>query len=394
MIRITQLLAKTVPLQAEMSNALIDFSSMTGSVVALVAQGNGTSDQAVGFGFSGIGRYAQTEMILERFAPRLLQSDPTGYCDESGYPDPLRLQSILRQNEKPGGHGERCVAVGAIDMAAWDLAAKLKEKPLYELLSERFEQGSPQGYAKVYAAGGYYHAAGGLDRLRDELSGYLETGYRTVKIKIGGASLAEDLKRIEAAIEVVGDPVRVAVDANGRFHADEAIAWGNAIEPYGLCWYEEAGDPLDFELQRNLAQSYPHPLATGENLFSNPDVRNLIRYSGMRPDRDILQMDPVLGYGLPEYLSMLDEIRRSGWTNRSCYAHGGHLFCLHAAVGLDLGGTEAYPGVFAPFGGFGESVEIKDGRASPPDLPGIGWETKPELMAHFLALLQDHGIGA
>jgi len=135
-------------------------------------------------------------------------------------------------------------------------------------------------------------------------------------------------------------------------------------------------------------------MATGENLFSRPDVRNLLRYAGLRPDRDILQMDPGLSYGLPEYLEMIDEMKQHGWGTRSCFPHGGNLFNLHVAIGLNLGGTEAYPGVFAPFGGFGESVRIKDGRASPPCAHGIGWETKPDLMEHFSALLRDNRFGA
>jgi len=91
------------------------------------------------------------------------------------------------------------------------------------------------------------------------------------------------------------------VDANGRFDVDTAIAYAKALAPYGLHWYEEAGDPLDYELQSKLAEHYPGPMATGENLFSMPDARNLIRYGGMRSDRDILQFDCALSYGLVEY---------------------------------------------------------------------------------------------
>lgn len=383
MTRITKVLARTIPLRAEISNALINFSGMTGSVVALVADTGAPTGPVIGYGFGSIGRYAQTEMILDRFGPRILDCDPERLVDESGRPDPLRLQDVLRKNEKPGGHGERSAAVGAIDMAAWDLAAKLREQPLYRLIARRFGDGIIRDKVEVYAAGGYYHDRGGADALRRELNGYLDSGFTKVKIKIGGATLAEDIRRIETAIAVVGDPGRVAVDANGRFEVADAIAWGRAIASYGLRWYEEAGDPLDFELQREVGAVYPHPMATGENLFSREDVRNLLRYAGLRPDRDILQMDPGLSYGLVEYLEMLKELKAYGWSTSSCFPHGGNLFNLHVAAGLHLGGTEAYPGVFAPFGGFGDSVRIHDGFATPPECPGIGWETKPDLYRLF-----------
>ena len=139
------------------------------------------------------------------------------------------------------------------------------------------------------------------------MRGYLDMGYAVVKMKIGGDTLAEDLRRIEAVIAVVGSGSNLAVDANGRFDLPTAIAYAEALAPYGLFWYEEAGDPLDYELQAELGQHYEGPLATGENLFSMPDARNLIRYGGMRPDRDWLQFDCALSYGLVEYLRTLDD---------------------------------------------------------------------------------------
>lgn len=391
MTRITKVLARTIPLRAEISNALINFSGMTGSVVALVADTGARSGPVIGYGFGSIGRYAQTEMILDRFGPRVLKSDPVSLIDAQGYPDPVRLQTVLRQNEKPGGHGERSAAVGAIDMAAWDLAAKLYEQPLAKLIARRFGNGTVRDRVEVYAAGGYYHDHKDTDALRRELDGYLASGFTKVKIKIGGATLTEDIRRIETAIKGTGKPECVAVDANGRFDTEDAIAWGRAIAPYGLRWYEEAGDPLDFALQKKVGAVYPHPMATGENLFSREDVRNLLRYAGLRPDRDILQMDPGLSYGLVEYRMMLEELKALGWSPGSCFPHGGNLFNLHVASGLHLGGTEAYPGVFAPFGGFGNSVRIEDGFATLPDLPGIGWESKPDLYRVFQRLGEREG---
>jgi L-alanine-DL-glutamate epimerase-like enolase superfamily enzyme len=137
MTRITKLVARSIPLHAEISNALVDFSGMTGSIVALVADSGPTNSPVAGFGFGSIGRYAQTDIIRERMAPRIMEADPEATCDPDGQLDPVRMRQIMLRDEKPGGHGERSVAVGAIDMAAWDLASKLAGVPLYHLLWER-----------------------------------------------------------------------------------------------------------------------------------------------------------------------------------------------------------------------------------------------------------------
>jgi D(-)-tartrate dehydratase len=369
-----------------MSNAAVNFAGLTGSIVAVFAEVGDGRGECVGYGFGSIGRYAHTELIKERFAPRLLNSDPSEYCDEEGRLDPVRVEAIMRRDEKPGGHGERPVAIGAVDMAVWDLIGKLERKPVFQILSERFNGSSMDNSVSVYAAGGYYYGDGGLGRLKEELEGYLSLGYDAVKIKIGAGSVQEDRERIEAAIDCVGEGASVAVDANGRYDCETAIAVGEAIEGYGLRWYEEAGDPLDYRLQNSLGKTYKGALATGENLFSIQDVRNLIRYGGMRPDGDVLQMDPGLSYGIPEYVRMLGFLESNGWSRRRCFPHGGNLFNLHVAQGLQLGGTEAYPGVFEPFGGFGDDVSVCEGRASLSNAPGIGWESKPELMDWFLGM--------
>ncbi len=155
-----------------------------------------------------------------------------------------------------------------------------------------------------------------------------------------------------------------------------------------LRWYEEPVDPLDLEAYKQLGSAYGPPLATGENLFSLQEVKNLIRYGGLRPDRDILQMDPGLAYGVPEYLDILHALETAGWSRRSCFPHGGNLFNLHIAQGLQIGGTEVYPGVFAPLGGFGESVEIENGRASAPDFFQIDavWESFRWIKRHYTDL--------
>jgi len=371
-----------VPIKSDIRNAFIDFRQMTASVVAIVTNVERGGKPVVGYGFNSNGRYAPAGLLRERFIPRLLEADPDTLVDESGTNfDPHRAWQVMMTGEKPGGHGERSVAVGVLDMALWDAVAKIEERPLYQLLAERYGDGRPDERVWVYAAGGYYQPGKGIDALRDEMRGYLELGYETVKIKIGGASLEEDVQRIEAVLDLVGEGRRLAVDANGRFDLETALAYAEALEPYGLRWYEEAGDPLDYELQAKLGPVYAPPMATGENLFSMQDARNLIRYAGMRPDRDILQFDPALSYGLVEYLRTLEMLREHSWSTRQCVPHGGHQFALNIAAGLGLGGNESYPDVFQPFGGFADGEEVVDGYVTLPDIPGIGFEAKANLWA-------------
>ena len=379
-MRIADLREVTAPIASPIANAYIDFSRMTCSLVAVVTDVVRDGRTVVGYGFNSNGRYGQGGLIRERFAPRLLEAKPDSLLNDAGDNlDPDRIWQTLMRNEKPGGHGERSVAVGTIDMAVWDAVAKIAGKPLFRLLAERYgTEADPRVF--VYAAGGYYYPGKNLEALRTEMRGYLDRGYTVVKMKIGGADIAEDRRRIEAVLAEIGSHAQLAVDANGRFDLETAIAYAKMLGQYPLFWYEEAGDPLDYALQATLAEFYPGPMATGENLFSHQDARNLLRYGGMRPDRDWLQFDCALSYGLCEYLRTLEVLKISGWSPRRCIPHGGHQMSLNIAAGLGLGGNESYPDLFQPYGGFPDGVRVDDGYIVMPELPGIGFEGKSDLI--------------
>ncbi len=381
-MRIVEIVERPARIDSSIRNAWIDFSQMNASTVAVVTDVVRDGERVIGYGFNSNGRYAAGGLMRERFIPRIMAAPPESLLDDEGTNlDPHRIWAIMMTGEKPGGHGERSVAVGTIDMALWDAVAKIAGKPLYRILADRYRGGEVDEQVWVYAAGGYYQPGKDLRALQDEMRWYLELGYSVVKMKIGGAPLDEDLRRIEAVLDVVGgDGSRLAVDANGRFDEPTALAYADALAPYKLRWYEEAGDPLDYALQAKLAERYAAPLATGENLFSMQDARNLVRYGGMRPDRDVLQFDCALSYGLVEYLRTLAMLRENGWSSRNCVPHGGHQMSLNIAAGLGLGGNESYPGVFQPFGGFAESIPVRDSYVRLPDAPGIGFEEKPALM--------------
>ena len=388
MTKLTAIVERPVRLHGNPANALVSFSGHTVSLVVLTAVRHGKP--AVGAAFNSIGRFAQSGILRDRMIPRVLAASPDALLDDSGRIDPAAVLAHALADEKPGGHGDRAAAAAALELACWDLNAKLDDEPAYATIARRFGR-EPAPTVAVYAAGGYYyphHPRRGLDELREEMRGYRELGYDAVKMKIGGASPSEDLARIEAVIDVVGDAGRVAVDANGRFDRSAATQWAAALAHYGLRWYEEPGDPLDFELNHAVTAHYDGVVATGENLFSASDVTNLVRYGGMRPGHDIFQMDAGLSYGLTGYARMLEVLETHGFDRRFAFPHGGHLINLHIAAGLGLGGCESYPGVFQPFAGYPDDCVVAEGRIEPADAPGFGLEQKAglaELIAELTA---------
>src|SRR4051794_37027426 len=387
-MRIIDVCEITKPIASPIRNAYIDFSKMTASLVAVVTDVVRDGRRVVGYGFNSNGRYGQGGLIRERFRNRILEAPPESVVDDSGDNlDPHKIWAAMMTNEKPGGHGERSVAVGTLDMAIWDATAKIAGKPLFRLLAQRKgREANPRVF--VYAAGGYYYPGKDDTALRAEMRGYLDRGYRVVKMKIGGAPIGEDRRRIEAVLAEIGPDAQLAVDANGRFDLETAIAYAKMLRDYPLFWYEEAGDPLDYQLQAALADFYPGPMATGENLFSHQDARNLLRYGGMRPDRDWVQFDCALSYGLCEYLRTLEVLHTAGWSSSRCIPHGGHQMSLNIAAGLGLGGNESYPDLFQPYGGFPDTVRVESGHITMPELSGIGFEGKSDLYKEMKALAE------
>ena len=381
-MKIIDIQEKIAPISSEIKNAYISFAKMDCSVVAIKTDVKVDGENVVGYGFHSNGRYAVSELLTKRFIPRLKEADEKELLNDEGTNfSPEKIWKVLMQNEKPGGHGERSTAVGTIDMAVWDVVSKIERLPLYEHLAKKYGDGNFTNKIFVYAAGGYYYPGKDIQMLQDEMKSYLDLGYSTVKMKIGGASLKDDLNRIESVLKIVGDGKNLCVDANGRFDLKTAIEYGKAIEDYNLKWYEEAGDPLDYELNSKLSETYKNGIATGENLFSMQDARNLIRYAGMRKNIDWLQFDCALSYGLVEYLKIIDMLKEHDWDVSRCIPHGGHQMSLAIAAGLGLGGNESYPDLFQPYGGFPDGVKVENSIVTLPELPGIGFEGKADLFS-------------
>jgi L-alanine-DL-glutamate epimerase-like enolase superfamily enzyme len=381
-VRIVDIREIAVPLNSSMRNAAFDFSEMTTSVVAVTTDVMRGGKPVVGYAFNSTGRYACGAQMRARFIPRLLKAAPESLLNEAGSNlDPAKILAAMMQREKPGGHTERSIAIGTIEVACWDAVAKIEDKPLHRVLAERYSEGRVQDRVQCYVGGGWYHAGKGLEHLQDEIRKRLDEGYTTMKIKVGGAPIPEDVKRVEAALKVVGEGQRLAVDANGAFDRGRALGYADALAPFNLRWFEEPSDPLAFSVLAEVATRYAAPIGTGENLFSMQDIENLVRFGGLRADRDILQIDVPQSYGVVQFSRTLEMLKTLGWKRSSVFPHGGNQMTLHIVGGFELGGCEAYPDVFGAFAGFADDAKVENGWLKLPERPGIGFEAQNELYA-------------
>ena len=369
-----------VPLRSTIANSSFDFTEMTTSVVAVITDVKRDGKPVAGFAFNSTGRYACGAQMRARFIPRILKARPESLLDDTGDNlDPARILACMMQREKAGGHSERSIPIGTIEVAVWDAVAKIAGKPLHVVLAERFNGGKVADSVFCYVGGGWYTPGETHKTVQDEMRRHLDAGYRMVKMKVGGLPLAADLRRVEAVKSILPSGVALAVDANCKFRRDDALAYAKALSAFGLRWFEEPCDPLDYALTAEIAAAYEAPLATGENLFSTPDVENLVRFGGLRADRDVIQIDPPQSYGIGPYARTVAMLEGYGWPRSGLFPHGGNQMSLAIAGGFGLGGAESYPGVFGAFGGFADDTRVEDGRITLGERPGIGFEGQVSL---------------
>jgi D(-)-tartrate dehydratase len=376
-MRIVDIRETAVPLNSTLANSSIDFTEMTTSVVAVITNVVRDGKPVAGFAFNSTGRYACGAQMRARFIPRVLRADPESLLEAKGDNlDPEKILACMLRREKSGGHSERSIGIGTIEVAVWDAVSKVAGKPLHRVLAERYNGGKAAARVFCYVGGGWYAPGQTFKDVQDEMRRHLDAGYTMVKMKVGGLPLGEDVRRVEAVLQVTGTGERLAVDANAKFERGEALAYARALAPLELRWFEEPCDPIDFATLAAVAAAYAPPLATGENLFSTQDVENLIAFGGLRRDRDIIQIDPPQAYGIVQFARTVAMLERHGWQRASLFPHGGNQMSLHIAGGFGLGGAESYPGVFGAFGGFADDARVEDGFLKLPDRPGIGFEAQ------------------
>ncbi|HEV7984044.1 MAG TPA: enolase C-terminal domain-like protein [Xanthobacteraceae bacterium] len=388
-MRIVDIRETAVPLRSGLTNSSFDFTEMTTSIVAVVTDVMRGRRPVAGYAFNSTGRYACGAQMRERFIPRILRADPAALLDDRGANiDPARVVAVMLMREKIGGDAERSIGIGTIEVAVWDAAAKIADVPLHRMLADRYSGGRVPDEVFCYVGGGWYRPGQTVADLQDEMRRHLDTGYTMVKMKVGGLPLAEDCRRIEAVLKVLGRGACLAVDANGKFERGEALAYAKVLRPFGLKWFEEPCHPLDYALYAEIAAAYDAPLATGENLYSTKDVENLVRFGGLRAGRDFIQVDPPQAYGIAQYGRTVAMLEGRGWGRASLFPHGGNQMSLAIAAGFGLGGAESYPGVFGAFGGFADDAAVENGYLTLSDRPGIGFEGQAALFALMRGLVE------
>ena len=333
---------------------------MTISLVAVETDVVRDGKPVIGYGFTSNGRYAQGGILRERFIPRIMAADPRSSARRCGRQPRSRRPSgqALMSNEKPGGHGDRAIAAGALDMAVWDAVAKIAGNRFGASCRERYNGGNFDEQVLVYPGGGYYYPGKEIEGLQAEMRGYQEQGYRVVKMKIGGADLRHRHAAHRGRARGRRRGENLAVDANGRFDLDTRAGLRQGDGALRSVLVRGAGRParLPGSTPCSARRLIMGPLATGENLFSVQDVRNLLRYGGMRPDRDWIQLDPALCYGLTHISHSSTWSRRTAGRGGACIPHGGHQLASTSRPACRLGGSESYPGVFQPYGGFADDI--------------------------------------
>lgn len=379
-MRITEIREIAVPLNSTLRNAVYDFSEMTTSVVAVKTDVIRNGKPVIGYSFNSTGRYACGAQMRDRLIPRIFAAPPESLLTDDGSNlDPEKILARMMTREKPGGHTERSVPVGTIEVAVWDAVAKIADEPLHSVLAKKYSAGTILDQVPCYVGGGWYAPGKGIPELLAEIQTRIDEGYTTMKIKVGGASVTEDLQRIEAAIAVLGGGQHLAVDANAGFTPERCVEYAKALAPYNLRWFEEPTDPADFALLAEVASFYPGAIGTGENLFSTQDIKNLVLFGGLRSDRDIIQIDVPQSYGIVQFSRTIDMLHKMGWSRKSIFPHGGNLMTLSIVAGFGLGGCEAYPGVFGVFAGFADDSKVDGGILTLSDRPGIGFEGQNSL---------------
>ena len=159
-------------------------------------------------------------------------------------------------------------ALSAVDLALWDLKARLLGVPLVDLLGRAREE------APVYGSGGFTSYS--LDRIREQLGGWVEQGIPRVKIKVSREP-ERDPERLDAARAAIGDDAELYVDSNGALSRKEAVRWAERFaREWGVTWHEEPVSSADFEGLRLVRSSAPLDVAAGEYAYVPADFRNLL----------------------------------------------------------------------------------------------------------------------
>lgn len=270
--------------------------------------------------------------------------------------------------------GSAIRAISAVDIALWDIKGKALNLPLYKLL------GGYRDKVPCYASVGYYRKGKGVQELVNEMVSYVDKGFKALKMRIGGASLREDLERVKAVREAVGDDIALMVDANHAYTVPEAIKAGKKFEKYEIYWFEDPVWPDDYSGLAKVADALDVPIATGELEFLRYGFKELIAHGSA----DILLIDATVVGGISEWIKVAN--MASAW-NIPIAPHWEQEVHMHLAAAFqNVLWLEFFPredGIRLEDRLYKEYFEPVQGVLKLPDKPGLGLELDRESLKKY-----------
>jgi D-arabinonate dehydratase len=322
-----------------------------------------TDDGVTGIGIGGAGEIERA--TVARLTPELIGEDPINV---------ERLWHKMWVPKLIGRRGLTTRAISALDIALWDIRAKVAGLPLYKLL------GGYRDRVPTYIAGGYYAEGKGLKELAEEMETNLAMGARAVKMKIGGVSIREDVERVKVVRQTIGPDVKLMVDANCAYRHYEAIQIAKRIEEYDIFWFEEPVAPDDYAGHRKVAEATTIPIATGENEYTRYGFRDLIAHHSAA----IFNADAKILGGVTEFMKVAALAQAH---DLDIAPHGSQDIHVHLVAAIANGLIlEYYPESVDPLRVtmYEHNLTLNDdGTVSPPNVPGIGIEPNYQVLAPY-----------
>ena len=333
--------------------------------------------------WSGGGAPGMTQLEIHTDAGLIGRSIPAGFTEiiERNLAPVIRGENpffveriwdkMYRQWRKPVAKGAVIQAMGAVDIAIWDIIGKALGKPVYQVLGGFTER------VRVYAAGGYYEEGKSTADLAREMESYVKEGFRAVKMKVGGEPLGVDVERVRAVREAIGPKIDLLVDANNKWKAYEAIRFGRAVEKYDIFWFEEPVEPDDFKGCAEVRQALDIPIVAGENEFTRWGCRELLEARSA----DILNLDTVIAGGITEYRKIA---ALASAYHTPVSPHGNPFMAVHLLASVSNGLImETYPAIESKYNLALPLFPVQEGYITVPDKPGLGIDPDPAIVKRY-----------
>jgi L-alanine-DL-glutamate epimerase-like enolase superfamily enzyme len=344
-------------------DAIHRFGAENGGVVLrLTTNANITGWGYISFGFETGGPKVVEDILQGMLKPALIGQDPT-------LSKKLRKE-MWRAAEYSGTSGLVTCAMAAVDMALWDIVGKMAKMPVYRLLG-----GYRQSLPTYDMCGWYYDNDDDLSQFKKQIEGALDEGFHAVKIKVGRNSVDDDIRRIQAAQQLLGKDRRLMVDANQKFNFTDALLRGKVYQQMGCFWYEEPMMPHAMKEFGDLAHELDIRIATGENLYGKYEFLELLKVGGA----DVVQPDNRRAGGVCEWMeigAIADAF------NVELASHGGAPTNMHMLLAMP-NAIYMESGSLKNDTTHVETLRLVNGEIPAPEDPGMGNELRREFIDKY-----------